>query len=160
MIIHAIFVMCSRICKQEQKKKTQKSFSSCQSKLLSVDKAVLLSCYLNCNWKMTKSWHVEKKNDSLWIKGACFVDFKILSMPNLTKASFFDFCKEFFVLEKISFLFFFFRLTETFTKKRKHYYSCESFHQRNCLPLKVSAPISALKSFCSYKSIIIYLLLT
>ena len=100
MIIHAIFVMCSRICKQEQKKKTQKSFSSSQSKLLSVDKEVLLSCYLNCNWKMTKSWHVEKKNNSLWINSACFVDFKILSMPNLTKASFFDFCKEFFVLEK------------------------------------------------------------
>ena len=38
-----------------KKKRTQKSFSSCQSKLLSVDIEVLLSCYLNCNRKMSKS---------------------------------------------------------------------------------------------------------
>ena len=41
MIIHAIYVMSSGFCKQEEK--NSKSFSNCQSKLLPVDKEVLLS---------------------------------------------------------------------------------------------------------------------
>ena len=40
------------LCKQEQK--NSKVILSCQSKFLSVDKEVLLSCYLNCNWNMSK----------------------------------------------------------------------------------------------------------